>query len=204
MDAASEYRPQGTDSFLAGLQAGMLGVLAMLAWLGVSSTWQRRSFWTAENLLASGFPGGPALRADFNTGTLYGVAIYLLLYSLLGAFFAIAIQVTAAPGRPRPARLTLTGIVFAMVWYYLSFGLIWKNLMPLVYLLHADRATMVGHLIYGAILGRFPAYIHSSQPPALEGGRPEPEQSGAPSEPSAPSEPMAGAPVETGSGPSGL
>ena len=78
--------------FLAGLQGGMLGVCWMLVWLGISAEWQRRSFWTAENLMASAFYGGSAIRSDFAGGTLSGMAVYLLLYSLLGAVFAVIVR----------------------------------------------------------------------------------------------------------------
>src|SRR5262245_17299169 len=54
---------------LAGLQAGMVGVCWMLAWLGVSAVWQRRSFWTAANLMATAFYGERAIRAGFATRT---------------------------------------------------------------------------------------------------------------------------------------
>jgi hypothetical protein len=160
MDAATENRPAGNrTAFLAGLQAGMLGVLWMLAWIGVSSTLQRRSFWTAENLLASVFYGDSMLRPDFTAGTFFGIALYLLIYSLLGALFAMAVR-----DRLRPGRRALFSIMFALTWYYLSFHLIWKSLAPLVYLLHSDRSTLFGHVIYGAVLARFPVYFHPPKP----------------------------------------
>jgi len=74
--------------FLAGLQAGMIGICWMLAWLGLSAMGQRRSFWTAENLMASVFHGDAAIRRGFGFSTLSGIALYLLIYSLLGALFA--------------------------------------------------------------------------------------------------------------------
>ena len=36
--------------------------------------------------------------------------------------------------------------------------------MPVVALLHAPQPTAVGHLIYGAILGRYPAYLPAPAP----------------------------------------
>jgi hypothetical protein len=63
MDGAKETRPaRSLSPFLAGVQAGWIGVFAMLAWLGVSAAWQQRSFWTAENLMASLFYGDDALQ----------------------------------------------------------------------------------------------------------------------------------------------
>src|ERR1044071_5438412 len=78
MDAATERKPASTISaLLAGLQGGMVGICWMLGWLGISAIWQRRSFWTAENLMASAFYGGSAIRGGFTAHTPSGVALYL-------------------------------------------------------------------------------------------------------------------------------
>jgi hypothetical protein len=154
-------RAGGLACALAGLQAGMLGALAMLVWLGIDSSLDRRSFWSEENLFASLFYGGDAVRAGFGLKTLAGVALYLIIYSLLGAMFAFAVR-----NRFRPMRNILLALAFALGWYYLSFHQLWKSAMPLVYLLYADRPMVAAHLIYGACLAAFPAYLpgrHSAQ-----------------------------------------
>jgi hypothetical protein len=150
---------------LAGLQAGMVGVLWMLLWLGIDSSWERQGFWSEENLFASLFYGSDSIRGGFSAKTLPGVALYLLLYSLLGCVFALA-----ARQRWRPMRTLLAGLIFALVWFYVSFHVLWKSALPLVYLLYAERPMMVGHLIYGAWLARYPAYLpgggQGAAPPA--------------------------------------
>src|ERR1039458_1326342 len=88
---STAHRPANPVTvFLAGLQAGMIGICWMLAWLGLSAMGQSRSFWTAENLMASVFHGGAAIRRGFGFSTFSGIALYLLVYSLLGAGFAVA------------------------------------------------------------------------------------------------------------------
>jgi len=160
MDAATESRRASPLSAVsAGLQAGMLGAFWMLLWLGVSAVWQRRSFWTAENLMASAFYGEGAIRTGFATRTLSGLALYLVLYSLLGALLAVVVS-----DRMPRLRVFLVSLLFALIWYYLSFRLLWRSVMPLVSLLHSPQTTSVGHLIYGAVLGRYPVYL--PQPPA--------------------------------------
>jgi hypothetical protein len=155
MDPATQPpRPSNLTVGLAGLQAGMLGVCWMLAWLGISAKWQLRSFWTAENLMASVFYGDGAIRSGFAGRTLSGLALYLLLYSSLGAFFAFLV----ADRLPR-LRVVLASVLFAMCWYYLSFQLLWKSVMPLVALLHSGPPTALGHVIYGTVLGRYPVYL---------------------------------------------
>jgi hypothetical protein len=142
------------SALLAGLQAGMVGVLIMLAWLGVSAAWQQRSFWTAENLMATAFYGPQSIHNGFAGRTLPGLALYVVLYSALAAAIAMLLR-----DRLTRLRTALVCIVLAMVWYYVSFRWMWRHVMPLVALLHAERPTAIGHLIYGLWLGRFPAYL---------------------------------------------
>jgi hypothetical protein len=155
MVAATEPRSaKSLAAFLAGLQAGMMGVWWMLAWMGASAVWQRHSFWTPENLMASVFYGNAAIRRGFGASTVSGLALYVLLYSLLGAGFAMAVG-----GRlPRP-RLALASIAFALCWYFAAFHLAAKTVWPLVVLLDTERTTFLGHALYGALLARFPVYL---------------------------------------------
>ena len=169
MDATTENRETGNlPIFLSGLQGGMIGVLWMLAWLGVSATWQRRSFWTAENLLASAFYGDSAIRSGFAFSTLSGLALYLLLYSVLGAVFAGVLR-----DRASRQRTLLLGMAYGLVWYYVAYHLLWKSLLPLVALLHTERPTLIGHLLYGIILGRYPRYGQQQTTPAAAAEIPE-------------------------------
>ena len=162
MVAAIERRSaKSLSAFLAGLQAGMVGVWWMLAWMGASAVWQRSSFWTPENLMASVFYGNAAIRRGFAANTVSGLALYVLLYSLLGAGFAMAVG-----NRLTRPRLALAGMVFALCWYYAAFHLAAKTVSPLVALLDAERTTALGHVIYGALLARFPVYLpHVAEPP---------------------------------------
>jgi hypothetical protein len=132
----------------------------MLAWLGVDSAWDRRGFWREENLFATLFYGDDALHSAFGVKTLPGLALYLVLYSLLGCLFAVLLR-----RRFTPFRTFLAAVIFSAGWFYFSFHLLWKTFMPLVYLLYADRSMVIGHVIYGAFLARFAAYLpHHSHP----------------------------------------
>jgi len=177
MPAATERRSANSlPKFLAGLQAGMVGVWWMLAWMGASAVWQRQSFWTPENLMASVFYGNAAIRRGFAASTVSGLALYVLLYSLLGAGFAMAMA-----GRlPRP-RLALASVAFALCWYYAAFHLLAKTVSPLVALLDPERTTVLGHAIYGALLARFPVYLaRAAEPPVASPSEPESPAAGPP------------------------
>ena len=179
MPAAMERRfAKSVPAFLAGLQAGMLGVWWMLAWMGTSAVWQRSSFWTPENLMASVFYGNAAILPGFGASTASGLALYVLLYSLLGAGFAMAV----GSRLPRP-RLALASIAFALCWYYVAFHLLAKALAPPVPLLDAERTTVLGHVVYGAVLARFQVYLpHAADAPVASA----PEIESPASEPSVP------------------
>jgi len=173
-------RPSAPDAFLAGLQAGMLGILWMLAWLGVSATWQRRSFWTAENLMASAFHPASGVSDGLTWETFSGLAVYLLLYSLLGGLFAMAISRETM----RPVRTTLLALAFGLTWYYTSFEFLWKTLAPALAYLHPERSTILGHAIYGLLVGRFYLHFPSERKPFADPAA-APESSSEPVTPNA-------------------
>jgi len=139
---------------LAGLETGVIAALVMLAWLGFSSMWYRRSFWTAPNLVASTFYGESALRNRLNIHTFSGLAVYLLIYGTLGMLFGVVVQ-----NRGRSLRVTCLGILFALAWYLVVFGWIWKHWNPLVVLYTHDRPMFAGHILFGWILGRYPGNV---------------------------------------------
>ncbi|MBZ5728596.1 MAG: hypothetical protein LAP87_26895 [Acidobacteriia bacterium] len=171
MEAATDRpRANALSAFLAGLEGGMLGALWMLAFMGLYAEWRLTSFWTPENLMATAFHRHAAIRDGFGAGTVSGLALYLAVYSLLGALFALAVG-----GRLPRARVFLTAVAFALCWYYLSFQWLWKSLLPLVSLLHVEQSTILGHVIYGAVLGQFPVrMMRGVAPPAATVAAPEP------------------------------
>jgi hypothetical protein len=187
--ATGSRSPNAFLLFLAGLEAGMMGALCFLAWMGATAVLAHRSFWTSENLMASVFYGGDAIRGGLAASTFSGLALYLLLYSLLGAVFATAIR-----NRLPRLRLTLAGVLFGLCWYSLSFRLIWRSVAPLVTLLHIENTTIWGHAIYGALLARYPVYVARRQEPE-RAALPEGVVAGPPADPQI-AEVAAGGPSE--------
>jgi hypothetical protein len=142
------------DRALAGLQAGTVGALNLLLWLGVCSVWRREDFWTSPNLLAEAFYPSAAFQTGGVWSSLFGVALYILLYGVLGTLFALA------AGRPMTRlRLTLVAMAFGLGWYWIVYRWLWKVALPLAALIHGGRAVVLGYLLFGALLGRFPRYL---------------------------------------------
>jgi hypothetical protein len=167
MDAATESQNAKVRlaTLFAGLEGGTVGILCMLAWLGVSSVWQQRSFWTPENLMATAFDRNSTLAPVFTWATCAGLALYLVIYAVLGAAFSSVLR-DRVPRR----RVMLLAVIFALVWYYFSFRWTFKFVLPLVALLHVEHPTLVGHLLYGTMLGRYPVYVDrlmAAAPPAV-------------------------------------
>ena len=45
-----------------------------------------------------------------------------------------------------------------LVWYFLSFSVLWHDINPLIPLYTHSAPMLVGHALYGGLLGRFPHY----------------------------------------------
>ena len=166
---SGEHRHSRAECLLAGWQAGMAAALALLAWLGLTAWAVGRSFWTAPNIAGSAFYGDAALHPRFGGASLAGIAIYLLVYSAVGALFGLG-----APVRASRLRLTLLGILVGVCWYYLAFRVLWNHIDPLVPLYTHDGPMLAGHLLYGSMLGRVRRYLATAPaapapapPPAL-------------------------------------
>jgi hypothetical protein len=154
--ATGAHSSRTLEALLAGLQSGMYGALAMLAWLGLASVFYRRTMWAIPNLYASTFHGEAALRRGFAYTTFSGIALHLLIYASLGAVFGFLMQ-----DRTTRLRIVLLGVIWGMAAYYVLFGPVWNFVNPLVPLYVPDRPMMVGHVIYGGLLGRLPNYFRN-------------------------------------------
>lgn len=161
MRHATEVR--STDSiprWLAGLARGVTGVGWMMGWLGLSSMWRGRSFWTAENLMAGAFYSGTAWRDNFGYSALAGLAVYVVIYGALAAGFA-----TATAGRIGSHRVRLLALAAALTWYVVTYKLIYRHALPLLAYEYAETPTLVAHFIFGLWLG---GYAKLLERPAVE------------------------------------
>ncbi len=164
---------------LAGVETGIAGGLTALAWLAIHSLWSGLPAWTYPNLLASTFHGPSVLNAGFRAATLSGLALDLFTWGVLGIVFGLLIR-----DHSRRLRVVLLGMAFALLWYYLSHGFLWKRVNSLVPLYSPERAVVVAHLLYGLVLGTFPARLSSLC--RAWGEEDEPETAALPSPPAEP------------------
>jgi hypothetical protein len=160
--ASGNYSGAGSKMLLvmAGLECGVLGGVFMLVWLGLVSILQGRSVWSIPNLLASTFYGEAALRRGFRWTTLSGVAIHVILTVAAGIVFALAVN-----GMANRGRAMLLGLGAGMAWYFLSMGVFWKYVNPMVPLYSRGMGMFLAHVGLGLFLGSFPRFLRALEAP---------------------------------------
>lgn len=139
--------------FLVGVETGILGGLAMLAWFAVISLLTGHEWWAIPNLFAA-----DAHRGAFSAGpgwtTLSGGAVHLFVAGVVGGVAGLF-----TPGG------RLFGLGIAIVWYVLSILFLWKRFAPLVPIHVHYAVLMTAYFVYGSILG-----LHSSLRRELDDG----------------------------------
>ena len=168
---------QAVPCLLNGLEAGVIGGLAMLALLVSGSLWRGGPWWMPSNLLGATFYGAPALSIGPGRATLAGCALHIFITGLIGALFGLFC------GRiQRRHRLVLLGTLAGLIWHGLADSMLWPRMNPLVPLYSAQPATLLSHALFGACLGymarTFPAAIPQIAPPDLSLAEAKPEWDG--------------------------
>src|SRR4029453_5479872 len=100
---------KGVVDALAGIELGIIGGLAMLVWLTLTSPLVGKPWWWAPNLFAS-WAYGRGVLTGVGMATLAGTAIHLALSGLVGLVNGI----TTTGGR-------LFGLGVATAWYLLCY-----------------------------------------------------------------------------------
>src|SRR5262245_844937 len=135
---------------MAGIEAGVLGGLFMMAWLAALSLLRGGTIWSMPNLLASTFYGEEALRRGFGWSSLSGVALQVIVSAMAGLLFGLAVD-----GIPHRGRVMLLGLAAGAAWYFLSVGVFWKYVNPIVSLYARGGGMFLAHVGMGAFLGSF-------------------------------------------------
>jgi hypothetical protein len=171
-DGKDPHQKREVDALLAGLEAGIVAALFLFGWPALASAWHRRSIWTAANIMATTFYGEAALGGNFNSRTVAGLALYLVLYGIIGALFGLTLA-----SRDASLRITLIGVPVRLGWYYLSFAILWRNINPLIPLYTQSGPIIADHTFHGGMPGRFPRYLNTL---AVGGAAPHAEENARP------------------------
>ena len=133
---------------LSGIEAGIIGGIAMLALLVAGSLMRGDPWWTVPNLLGTTFYGIRAFRGAPNQATLSGAAFHMVIAGIVGAVFGIL-----CGGIEPRRRLVLAGTLAGLVWYGLADAVFWRQINPLVPMYSPQPATLLSHALFGACLG---------------------------------------------------
>ncbi|BDC52478.1 hypothetical protein F183_A47930 [Bryobacterales bacterium F-183] len=138
---------------LAGLQAGVVGGLAMLCFYSFASTLQRQPWWSSANLLGSAVYGNAAFWKGLSRVTLAGAGLEIVLSGIAGMICAFLLP----PFRGHGLVQFLVAIATAMLWYLCQYQLIFPTLAPLIPAYSVRNLPVVAHLLLGIALTRIPA-----------------------------------------------
>ncbi|MEO7144815.1 MAG: hypothetical protein ABI165_15050 [Bryobacteraceae bacterium] len=151
-------RRRGTYAprLLDGLEAGVIGGLAMLAFFVLDSLGRHHRWWAIPNLLGSAFYGVRAFRMGPGIASASGIALQLTISGIAGVVFALALA--AAPNR---LRTTWAGIAAGLIWFAIAQRVLFPEIGPLVARYAPEPATLLANLVFGVCLGRFPYRVES-------------------------------------------
>jgi hypothetical protein len=134
------------ERILLGIQAGMLGGLAMTAVLAILALFDLRPWWATLNIIAAVFYGPRALTAGVGWTTAAGAALQLSIAGVGGALFALVFGNVS-----RSAKAAFLGIFWAIVIFFVS-GQVYGAIAPVVQVHLPRGAAMTAHLVYGLFL----------------------------------------------------
>jgi hypothetical protein len=142
------FRKGALHRLASGLEAGVIGGIAMLLLLVAGSMWRGEVWWAPATLLGSTFYGRRAFRAGPGWATLSGTAFHIVITGTVGALFGLA-----CGGVQERRRLVMLGTLAGVFWYYLADALFWSNVNVLVPAYAPQPATLLAHALFGACLG---------------------------------------------------
>jgi len=137
---------------LAGLEAGMVGVIWMFGCFLVAAFWNGQGIWSVPNLFATVFYGDNAYQAEFLHTTWAGMALIVVLYGVPGVLWGCLWK------DKRAAWLGLYGALTGLAVYYFSFHYVWPQADPLIPVYAPVRQLQIAHILWGAALARSPGY----------------------------------------------
>ncbi|MEK7405866.1 MAG: hypothetical protein AAB225_12220 [Acidobacteriota bacterium] len=136
---------------LVGIEAGVLGGLATVGWLLLSSALLHHSAWTVPNLLGSLLDQNAGPRAGFGAATLAGLALQLFSTGVAGLLFSLL-----AGGIRSRRRVMILGVLVGLVWFYFFQAVAFRKLGALAWVYTPPRLLLAGHVIFGLVLGCYP------------------------------------------------
>jgi hypothetical protein len=148
MDVAKPPASDALARLASGIEAGVIGGLAMLGLLVSGSLLRGHVWWETFNLLGSTFYGSRAFRSGPGMATIAGAALHFTITGTVGGVFGL----TSRAVRER-RHLVPLGMMAGILWYYLADALFWRRVNPLVPRYAFQPVALLSHAVFGACLG---------------------------------------------------
>ncbi len=139
---------------LAGIDAGALAAIAVLAWFAVHARLLREPWWAKFNLAAAPLFGERVFYMGPGRATVAGAALLFILYTLLGVLFAFL------AGNRSPLRAFLLAALWMTCWHFFAHSHFWPRLDPYALPYFLWPATAPAHAAAAVLLARFPSRLH--------------------------------------------
>jgi hypothetical protein len=152
IDSIRRSKPGMMTYALAGLEAGIYGVIWMFGCFFVAAFWSSSGIWSVANLFSTVFYGDYAYEGAFLRSTWAGIALIVVTYGLLGVLWGCFWKDHRKP------LLSFYGGLTGLAVYFIFFIFIWPHLNPLLPLYAPVRQLEVAHILWGAALARSPGY----------------------------------------------
>lgn len=147
-DAPEPRAAQIIRRAISGLEAGVVGGIAMLGFLTAAALWRGDVWWAPANLLGTTFYGRRAFHTAPGMATLAGAAFHIVITGTVGGLFGLA-----CGGVRERRRLVMLGALAGVFWYYLADAIFWRWVNVLVPAYAPEPSTLLAHAIFGACLG---------------------------------------------------
>jgi hypothetical protein len=148
------FSPRGCR-FLAGLDVGFAGGLAVLLWLVIHSRLAGEWWWSKLNVAGGLFYGADVYSMGPGRATLAGGALLILVYAIAGQVFA---QIAPVSGHARNALLAL---FFASFFNFAANRWVLPRLDPFAPAFFPFQVMLAGNLLFALALTRFPGRFRS-------------------------------------------
>ena len=133
---------------LVGIETGIIGGLAMLAWFALVTPLLGKPWWLIPNLLASKIYPDRYVLMGPGVVTLVGAAYLMVAAAIVG----IVNGLLTPGGR-------LFGLALAAVWYAFCYLFVWKRLAPLMLVYSPQAVVIAAFFLYGSAIGWHPQLL---------------------------------------------
>jgi hypothetical protein len=143
---------------LAGLETGVLGGAALLAWYAVTSLAAGQAAWEVPARLGAACFGSAFWPERLGFEVAAGASVHIVGAGVAGALFGLV-----ARGVTSLRRLFLLGTLFGLAWYYVLDRILLRSAGAGAYPFLFRRPVVAGCALFGLFLVLYPRFLRRIQ-----------------------------------------